>query len=464
MDSINSIDHIGKRLLNATKRRDPAVLIVDDTPTNIGVLRSMLVPEGYKIFIATSGKLALKIASQVRPDLILLDVMMPDMDGFETCRKLKEREDTRDIPVIFVTAKTDTQDIVEGFHIGAVDYINKPVRMEEVCARVRTQLKIRCLFEEQREQAERLRAVVNNMSESMLIFDVNGIIQFTNPACNHFLGYADGQLIEHSIAELLDDPLGQEYLNHFNDESDPAQTKSALPHGPQEVSIKHQNGECLCMDMTITPMFLRQPLYIGMLHDIKMHKQSQDALLKLAHIDRLTNIANRRHFDGFLQKEWQRAQRNGTQLSLVLLDVDEFKLYNDKLGHQSGDACLQQVAQAIQRHAKRPSDIAARYGGEEFVLVFAETGIDTAKMLAETVRAHIEDLHLPHPQSSASSWVTVSIGVASLTPTHGLLIDALFAAADQALYRAKAGGRNRVEVANMAATKAGEKPGHEAAK
>jgi hypothetical protein len=119
------------------------------------------------------------------------------------------------------------------------------------------------------------------------------------------------------------------------------------------VIIRHRNGSSVCMDLTLTPMYLRQPLFIGLLHDITHHKQSEDALQRAAMVDPLTKIANRRHFDSFLEKEWQRAMRSGQPLSLVVLDVDHFKLYNDTLGHPAGDACLQQVAQAIASHALR---------------------------------------------------------------------------------------------------------------
>jgi len=162
-------------------------------------------------------------------------------------------------------------------------------------------------------------------------------------------------------------------------------------------------------------------------------------------VDPLTKIANRRHFDTFLEKEWQRAMRSGLPLSLVVLDVDHFKLYNDTLGHPAGDACLQQVAQAIASHALRPTDLAARYGGEEFVLLFAETDGDSAHLLAESIRAHVESLQIPHPRSTTSAWLTVSIGVATIRPHQLDNIESLFVAADRAMYVAKEGGRNQVQ-------------------
>jgi diguanylate cyclase (GGDEF)-like protein/PAS domain S-box-containing protein len=423
-------------------RRDAAILIVDDAPENLAVLRKLMVEQGYQTFVATSGERALKIARRVHPDLILLDVMMSGMDGFETCRQLKSQPATQRIPVIFMSAKTDTDDVVAGFDLGAVDYIGKPLRMAEVCARVRTQLQIRSNAETQEEQAERLRTIVNNMAEGLLIIEADGRIQFTNPACDKYLGYQENELAGRAISELLNPMVAQEYLDYF--ERYAAAPQMAHSHGTREVIIRHRNGSSVCMDLTLTPMYLRQPLFIGLLHDITHHKQSEDALQRAAMVDPLTQIANRRHFDSFLEKEWQRAMRSGQPLSLVVLDVDHFKLYNDTLGHPAGDACLQRVASAIASHALRPTDLAARYGGEEFVLLFAETGAETAALMAESIRAHIESLRIPHPRSTTSEWLTVSIGVATIHPHQLDNTESLFVAADRAMYVAKEGGRNQV--------------------
>ncbi len=433
-------------ILGMAGRRDAAVLIVDDAPENLAALRKLMVEQGYQAFVATSGERALKIARRVQPDLILLDVVMPGLDGFDTCRQLKGNPATARIPVIFMSARTGTDDVVAGFDLGAVDYIGKPLRMAEVCARVRTQLQIRVNVESQEEQAERLRTIVNNMAEGLLIIEADGRIQFTNPACDKYLGYQENALAGSHISDLLNPLVAQEYLEYFSRYA--SAPGAAHHHGTREVIIRHRNGSSVCMDLTLTPMYLRQPLFIGLLHDITHHKQSEDALQRAAMVDPLTKIANRRHFDNFLEKEWQRAMRSGQPLSLVVLDVDHFKLYNDTLGHPAGDACLQQVAQAIASHAMRTTDLAARYGGEEFVLLFAETPCDAACLLAEAIRAHIEALQIPHPRSTTSAWLTVSIGVATILPHQLDNTESLFVAADRAMYVAKEGGRNQVRCSN----------------
>ncbi|MCC2974478.1 GGDEF domain-containing protein [Massilia sp. IC2-476] len=169
-----------------------------------------------------------------------------------------------------------------------------------------------------------------------------------------------------------------------------------------------------------------------------------ESLRARSYIDGLTGIANRRHFDVALDRELRRAQRNGGALSLLLMDIDSFKAYNDHFGHQEGDACLTAVAQALAAMCKRPADVAARYGGEEFAAILPDTTLEQARAHAEAIRAHVAGLNMPHAPSAVRPWVTLSIGVAACDPerlnTPALLIEA----ADKALYAAKRGGRDRV--------------------
>lgn len=293
----------------------PLILVVDDASDSRSLFTELLQLQGYRVLAADCGEGGLEIAESAQPDLILLDVMMPGIGGFETCRRLKANALTTHIPVIFLSGCNDTEDVVAGFDIGASDYITKPPRSAELCARVKAHLQ------------------------------------------------------------------------------------------------------------TI---------------------RSANALQREALADPLTRLPNRRHFDSFLEREWQRALRNGTPLSLLVLDVDHFKLCNDTLGHATGDTCLQRVAQVLQAHALRPTDLAARYGGEEFVLLLAETPAEAAAVIAGKIRAEVEALHLPNPQSPDCAWLTVSIGVATIVPGPRDAVGDLFAAADSQMYAAKKAGRNRV--------------------
>ena len=429
--------------------RPPAILIVDDAPDHLGALRAMMAQQGYQTFVATTGERAINIAQRVYPDLILLDVVMPGMDGFETCRHLKEHPGTQHIPVIFMSARADTDDIVAGFDSGAADFVGKPLRMGEVVARVRAQLHVRGSSQAQKEQTDRLRTIVNSMDEGLVVIESGGRIQYANPAAERHLGYGPNELAGQHLQELLGSNLAAEYQAYFGAcEADPGR---AIQSSAREVMVRHRDGAQRPMDFSVTPMNAVEQLYVGLLHDITRHKQSETALQQAAMIDQLTQIANRRRFDTFLDQEWHRAMRSGQELSLVVLDVDHFKLYNDTLGHAAGDACLQQVAAALQSRALRATDLAARYGGEEFVLLFADTPLETALKMAESIRTLIEALELPHPRSSTSAWLTVSVGVASAVPTQYDRLDEFFVAADRMMYAAKEAGRNRV----MATTRDG---------
>ncbi|SEQ39365.1 diguanylate cyclase (GGDEF) domain-containing protein [Ectothiorhodospira magna] len=291
------------------------VLIVDDQPSNIHVLASLLKAD-YRILTATRGERALELArSKQAPDLILLDIIMPDMDGYETCRLLKEDESTRAIPVVFVTALDDAKDEEEGLNLGASDYISKPFSSAIVRARVRNQVNL---------------------------------------------------------------------------------------------------------------------------------KLKTDMLEQIALQDGLTGIPNRRYFDQKLAEEWSRLSRNGQPLSLLMIDIDQFKPYNDHYGHGAGDDCLRRVAQALSQAPSRPVDLVARYGGKEFMVLLPDTDKQGAGHVAERLLEAVRALEIPHEYSDVASRVTISVGAA----THDAAdektsAEQLKKAADTALYRAKTQGRNR---------------------
>lgn len=183
---------------------------------------------------------------------------------------------------------------------------------------------------------------------------------------------------------------------------------------------------------------------IETLRDITQQKEAQTTLQRLATKDGLTGIANRRCFDEALATEWHRAQRDKTSIALLLIDVDHFKRYNDTYGHQKGDECLKNVANALQEKVFRPSDLVARYGGEEFVILIPNIDLAGARMVADRIQQHVYGLSIPHVASEIDGQVSVSIGVAATIPTLNLTAEQLLAAADDALYAAKHAGRNRV--------------------
>lgn len=180
------------------------------------------------------------------------------------------------------------------------------------------------------------------------------------------------------------------------------------------------------------------------LHDMQIElEKTNKELQRLTSLDGLTGIANRRRFDEYLDQEWMRAARGNKVVSLILMDIDHFKTYNDNYGHQGGDEVLRRVAQAIDQGTNRPGDLAARYGGEEFAIILPDTDPDGAEIVAEKIRQSVEKLGIPHAHSSAADYVTISMGVASVIPREGILPSMLIVAADEALYEAKHTGRNR---------------------
>ena len=318
------------------------ILVVDDTPHNLQLLLNMLTRKGYEAMGVTDGIKALADMQDKLPDLVLLDINMPNINGFEVCQKLKSSDRTRDIPIIFVSARDEVLDKVQAFSLGGVDYITKPFQIAEVLARVENQLTLRRLQIQLQEQNERLK-----------------------------------QEIDHRvIAETL----------------------------LQEANKK---------------------------------------LEQLVNLDGLTQLANRRCFDEYLEQEWQRSGREQLPLSLIMCDIDFFKNYNDNYGHVAGDDCLRKVSGVIKQSVRRPADLAARYGGEEFVLVLPNTDIEGAVSLAESIRHQLATLAIPHEDSAANQFVTLSLGVTCLTPKLDSNPSILLTAADYALYRAKELGRDQ---------------------
>ncbi|MCB9496031.1 MAG: diguanylate cyclase [Fibrobacteria bacterium] len=310
----------------------PNILLVDDDPNVIALLGRTLSELGSVRF-ATNGLEALRLAREFPPDLVLLDVEMPEMDGFELCSALKGEPNLGTVPVIFLTCHDAAQQEATGLALGAVDFISKPPNPPLVTARVRTHLRL---------------------------------------------------------------------------------------------------------------------------------KHVQDDLRQEAATDPLTGLPNRRHFDERLRHEWLRALRAGSPISLLMVDIDHFKEFNDHYGHQAGDRCLRQVAEGLREAVKRSCDQVIRFGGEEFAIILPDTDGSGARKVASNVVKAIRALKLPHGTSEVDTFVTVSCGAATWDEksaqwdesgsqrrdrNHRLSFSAsdLLSASDQALYRAKALGRNRLQ-------------------
>ena len=361
------------------------ILMVDGMPANLGVLHHMLTPEGFELYAATSGEQGLEICAALRPDLVLLDVNMPGLDGFEVCRRIKANPDTSAIPVIFITAHDQADDVVRGFQVGAVDYLSKPVRQEELLVRVRTQLQLRRFARAREEQAEHLRAILNNMVEGVVIADAHGRIEFGNPASQHASRLPDG---------LLNCP------------------------GVHGLEFRRSDGSAEAMELTVAPMFGAQPGYVGLFKQVAVQPTS----LTSHDIDPLTGLTSRRGFDRSLAACTTLAQQQGLDVTMLLADVDGFSLYNQRHGRQGGDAALQTLALGLQRRCEPSPYCLARFAGDQFALLFLSHGPSAAEAAA-LARIGEADLGL-----------SLSIGLAR---NAGAEPAALVASAQAALQRAK---------------------------
>ena len=319
------------------------ILIVDDIPHNIRLLSKILTSQGYIVRKALNGKMALKSIEASPPDLIILDISMPQMDGYEVCQRLKSDPQKQTIPIIFLSALNKTVDKVKAFQLGCVDYITKPFQVEEVLMRIKNQL------------------LIQNQQKRLLL---------QNQALKE-------EIKKRQLAE------------------------TSLLSAVQELE-------------------------------------------RLAIIDSLTKVANRRRFDQFLEKEWSRMMRQKQPISLVICDIDYFKAYNDHYGHLAGDRCLTQVAQILVNNTKRATDLLARYGGEEFALILPDTPLEGALKVAQSLCIGIENAQIPHHASQTKPYITLSAGISSCIPHRGISIDNLIDQADKALYESKEKGRNQI--------------------
>ncbi len=466
-----------EQLSMPTQKTQADILVVDDKPDNIRLLATMLAEQGYKVRKSLNGSMALTAAFTRPPDLILLDINMPQMDGYEVCRHLKANETTRQIPVIFLSALDEPLDKVRAFEVGGTDYITKPFQLEEVLVRLENQLTIQrqkkqltqqntALQQEifERQQTEQIlyqsRALLASVLNSSLdgvaamqaVRDQDGAIEdfewlVTNPVAARLVGRAAERLLGQKI--LRDKP---EYLKVIFGE----QSQDLFDWFVQVVETGNvQEREFVCDREDAKRWFQIVAVKLGdgfavTFRDITERKkivfaleEANRELQRLANLDGLTQVANRRQFDERLHLEWQRMQETKVPLTLILCDVDFFKPYNDTYGHQAGDDCLRAIAQALKQSATRPDDLVARYGGEEFAIILPKTDEAGGIRVAKAIQEEMSRLAMDHSASTISLSVTLSLGISSACSSHPLhLPHLLVAAADQALYDAKKQGRN----------------------
>ena len=413
----------------------PLLLLVDDLPTNLQLLVALLKAD-YRIKTATSGAAALELAGRRNdpPDLILLDVMMPGMSGIEVLRHLRADSTTHEIPVIFVSADTSEQTQLDGLALGADDYLTKPVVGTVLRARVKN-----ILARKRNERQLRLAAHVFDYSgEAILITDRDNRIIEANPAFARLTGYHADEVRGLNPRILSSGRHSREqYLELWR-------TVKERGFWQGELWDRHKNGETEPRLVTISTVCNPHgeiDYHIATFSDIREQKATEERIRRIAYHDALTGLPNRLHLSAALDQALSQAQRQATEVALLFIDMDRFKLINDTLGHHVGDELLVEVAQRL-KACVRDSDIVARLGGDEFVV--AITGLQEDLGAASVASKILAALGQPYSIANRALHSSPSIGI-SIYPTDGSDAATLMKHADAAMYHAKELGRNQVQ-------------------
>ena len=447
------------------------VLVVDDVPANVKLLEAKLSSEYYDVITANDGFKAIEAAKEHKPDLILLDVMMPGMDGFETCRKLKEDHNVSHIPVVMVTALSEPSDRVQGLESGADDFITKPINDTALFARVRSLIRIKVLIDELR---------LRDQSGSQMGINGDDNTAF-NPevAGAHILVVDDDAVQSRRVVTHLSAQYHVDLSQDTESALEYARTREldlvvvnmcmsevdSLRLSTQIKALESaRNVPIIMLVNEEEPQLMLKGLELGLNDYLMMpvdyneltarsktqirRKKYQDALkanyqesVSMAITDGLTGLYNRHYLDTHLKNLVERSHLNNKPMSLIIMDMDHFKDVNDSYGHDVGDEVLKQLSGIIVRNT-RSADLAARFGGEEFVILMPETDAEPALDAAERIRQQVEDYEFVVSHAIGILRKTTSIGVAHLSPND--TAETLMKRADTNLYEAKNTGRNLV--------------------
>jgi len=448
------------------------VLVVDDVAANVKLLEARLSAEYFDVVTAMSGQEALAICERAECDLILLDVMMPDMDGFEVCRRLKTNPATHHIPVVMVTALDQPSDRVRGLEAGADDFLTKPISELALIARVRSLARLKMVTDELRMRVLTSRDIGIESPEREAAADTgrNGRILIVDDRPASYERIAAMLAKEHDV-EIEADPnqavfhaadgnydllivsLGLENFDALRLCSqvrslDRTRNLPILAITEPDNSARMVRGlEIGVNDFLIRPidkneLLARARSQVRKRRYTERLRDNVQMSIEMAITDALTGLFNRRYMESHLGTLVEQAIARGKPLAALVVDIDYFKSINDSYGHDAGDDVLRDFALRIKRSI-RGIDLACRYGGEEFVIVMPETDMTVAAMVAERLRRRIAAEPFAIDQSKRSVPVTISIGIASLRGKEDTAA-AVLKRADQALYRAKRDGRNRV--------------------
>jgi diguanylate cyclase (GGDEF)-like protein/PAS domain S-box-containing protein len=428
-------------------REEPAsLLVVDDAPENIHELLEALKGD-YRIMVANSGAKAVELVSgKTPPDLILLDIVMPGMDGYEVCRRIKATASGNRIPIIFVTVVDATQDKIKGFDIGAADYITKPFDIDEVRARVRTHLelaRLRCFLEQlvaQRtallhKSEEKYRILADYSPNWEYWMAPDGSYLYVSPACTSVSGYAPNDFF--ADATLMEKMIHPDDLDAWKLHGP---TFPVTSPSPLIFRIRTKDGNERWIEHVSKPVVTVAGGTLGLRgshRDISEHRYAEERLNFFINRDPLTSLPNRRLFHELLQHALQQAERNQTQIALLFIDLDNFKTINESLGHSLGDQLLIEASKRLKEQLP-DFNVIARIGGDEFYIILEHgEGMPGIDLVAQRM---IDSLANPFTLNGNTVYSGASIGIA-LYPIDGRDAETLQSSADAALHQAKLGGR-----------------------
>ena len=447
------------------------VLVVDDIVTNIKLLEARLTAEYFDVLTATSGMEALAICGQGNCDIVLLDVMMPGLDGFETCRRLKADPNTAHIPVVMVTALDQPADRVRGLDAGADDFLTKPVDEIALIARVRSLARLKVVVDELRTRAltsaalgigDPLAAAMKNRKVAgkimlvddrassseriMLALTPEQQVDLEREPQEALFKGAEGDYDLFVISLGLKDFDGLRLCSQIRSLERTRQTPILIVADLEDRARVLRGLELGVNDYLVRPID-RNELLARVRTQLRQKKFADGlranvkASIEMAVVDALTGLNNRRYLESHLSALVEQAANRGKPLSFMILDIDHFKAVNDTYGHDAGDEVLKGVAQRVKRLI-RAADLVCRLGGEEFVVVMPETPMEVAQKVAERLRMIVASEPFEIEAGGTAIPVTISIGLSDRG--HDSEPDQLFRRADKALYRSKNAGRNRV--------------------